>query len=51
VRTVKEIQGALWFASANRLKVWLAGARHSMGGHAFLELRPRAHLGVVGSAR
>jgi FAD/FMN-containing dehydrogenase len=35
VRTVEDIQNALQFARTNRLKVSLAGVRHSMGGHAF----------------
>jgi FAD/FMN-containing dehydrogenase len=35
VTSVEQIQGALAFARANNLKVSLAGARHSMGGHAF----------------
>ena len=35
VTTVEQIQSALEFARASNLKVSLAGARHSMGGHAF----------------
>src|SRR5688572_14401629 len=35
VTTVEQIQSALEFARANNLKVSIAGARHSMGGHAF----------------
>lgn len=35
VTTVDEIRSALTFARENGLKVTLAGARHSMGGHAF----------------
>jgi FAD/FMN-containing dehydrogenase len=35
VTSVEQVQSALAFARANNLKVSLAGARHSMGGHAF----------------
>jgi hypothetical protein len=35
VTTVEQIQQALQFAKQNNLKLSLAGARHSMGGHAF----------------
>jgi FAD/FMN-containing dehydrogenase len=37
VASVEQIQSALAFARANDLKVSLAGARHSMGGHAFFK--------------
>src|SRR4051794_37734582 len=35
VTTADQIKSALQFAAANHLKVSIAGARHSMGGHAF----------------
>src|SRR5688500_11903946 len=35
VTSVDEIKSALEFAKSNSLKVSIAGARHSMGGHAF----------------
>ena len=35
VTTVEQIQAALEYARANNLKLSIAGARHSMGGHAF----------------
>lgn len=37
VRTVDDIKAALAFAKSKNLKVSLAGARHSMGGHAFFK--------------
>ena len=35
VKTIGDIQNALLYAQENGLKVSMAGARHSMGGHAF----------------
>lgn len=35
IRTVEDVQASLAFASANHLKVSVAGQRHSMGGQAF----------------
>lgn len=35
VKTVDDIRHALLFARENRLKISMAGVRHSMGGHAF----------------
>ncbi len=37
IQTVEDIQAALTFARENRLKVSLAGVKHSMGGQAFFE--------------